>query len=77
MILLDDDLPKPLLIGQVGFKNYLPSKKSKCPGIQAGTFFEKRDSEKTKSLKQKSAMNVPNGRFYLFFILGESEAAVR
>ena len=40
-------------------------------------FFEKGDSEKTKLLKQKSAMKVPNGRFYLFFILGESEAAVR
>ena len=77
MILLEDDLPKPLLLGQVSFKSYLPSKKIYIPGIPGGTFFQKGDSEKTKLLKQKSAMKVPNGRFYLFFILGESEAAVR
>ena len=40
MILLDDELPGPLSIGQVSVKSYLPVRKSTCSVLLDRTFFQ-------------------------------------
>ena len=46
MILLEDDLPKPLFIEQKSFKSYLPSKKNLCALEYRVGLFSKRETVK-------------------------------